>query len=56
MGKNPSVGDWSLIPESGRLHGGGSGDPLSIFAETSWTEETWWATVHRSQSSTQLQD
>ena len=43
-----NVGDWSLIPGSGRSPGGGDGNPLQYSClENTTDRSTWWATVHR---------
>ena len=43
-----SVGDVSLIPESGRSPGEGNGNPLQYSClENSMDRGAWWATVHR---------
>ena len=48
-GEDPacSVGDWSLIPGSGRSPGGGHGYPLQYSClENPMDRAAWWATVH----------
>ena len=40
-------GDPGSIPESGRLPGGGNGNPLQCSClENSMDRRAWWATVH----------
>ena len=41
------VGDGSLIPRSGRSHGGGNGNPLQYSCLGNPMDRgAWWATVH----------
>ena len=43
-----NVGDWGLIPGSGRSPGEGNGNPLQYSClENPMDGEAWWATVHR---------
>ena len=50
--------DMGLVPESGRSHGVGNGNPLQYSClENSMDRGTWWATVHGvTKSWTQLRD
>ena len=42
-----NVGDWDLIPRSGRIPGGGNGNPLQYSClENPMDRGTWQATVH----------
>ena len=42
-----SVGDWGLIPGSGRSPGEGNGNPLQYSClENPMDREAWWAAVH----------
>ena len=58
--KNPPAneGNVALIPGSGRLPGGGSGNPLQDSClENPMDRGSWWATVHGvAKSQTQLSD
>ena len=43
-----AAGDVGLIPESGRYHGGGYGNPLQYSClENPMGRGSWWATVHK---------
>ena len=46
-GNSCSVGDWGLIPESGRSPGEGNGNPPQYSClENSMDRGAWWATAH----------